>query len=53
VAGTPKDCADGLRAVVEAGADLILLHPVNGDPSLLERLAAEVSPAVTKDRPGA
>jgi alkanesulfonate monooxygenase SsuD/methylene tetrahydromethanopterin reductase-like flavin-dependent oxidoreductase (luciferase family) len=40
VAGTPEDCVAGLRAVVEAGAELILLDPIDDDPAVLRRLAA-------------
>ena len=46
VAGTPQECADGLRAVHAAGAELVLLDPVDGSLSVLERLAGEVLPAV-------
>lgn len=47
VAGTPAQCAAGLREVVDAGAGLLLLDPVDGSVEQLERLAAEVLPAVT------
>jgi probable F420-dependent oxidoreductase len=47
VAGTPADCAAGLRDVADAGARLLLLDPLDGAPEQLERLAAEVLPAVT------
>jgi alkanesulfonate monooxygenase SsuD/methylene tetrahydromethanopterin reductase-like flavin-dependent oxidoreductase (luciferase family) len=46
VAGTPADCVEGIRAVAEAGAELVLLDPMDGDPGVLERLAAEVVPGV-------
>jgi len=46
VAGTPAQCAAGLREVVDAGAGLLLLDPVDGSVEQLERLAAEVIPAV-------
>ena len=46
VAGTPAQCAAGLREVVDAGAGLLLLDPVDGSGcEQLERLAAEVLPA--------
>jgi probable F420-dependent oxidoreductase len=46
VFGTPADCAAGLRAVRDAGAELVLLDPIDGSPEQLERLAGEVVPAV-------
>ena len=48
VTGTPQQCADGLRAVSAAGAELVLLDPVDGSPAVLERLAGEVLPAVLR-----
>ena len=47
VAGPPDVCADGLRAVVSAGAELLLLNPLVDDSQQLERLAAEVIPLVS------
>jgi hypothetical protein len=48
VSGTPADVVGGLRAVIEAGAQTILLHPlganVTEDREQMERLAAEVIP---------
>jgi probable F420-dependent oxidoreductase len=46
VAGTPADCVGGLRAVADAGAELILLNTLVDDTAQMERLAAEVMPAV-------
>jgi alkanesulfonate monooxygenase SsuD/methylene tetrahydromethanopterin reductase-like flavin-dependent oxidoreductase (luciferase family) len=50
VAGTPDDVAGGLRAVVDAGAETILLNPLGAtvaeDREQMERLAAEVLPQV-------
>ncbi len=46
VAGPPEACIDGLRDVVAAGAELILLNPLVDDMQQLERLAAEVLPGV-------
>lgn len=40
VAGTPDECAAGVRAVVEAGAQMVLLDPLDDDPTVLRRLAA-------------
>jgi probable F420-dependent oxidoreductase len=47
VTGPPEACADGLRAVVSAGAELLLLNPLVDDAQQLERLAAEVIPLVS------
>jgi len=48
VSGTPGDVARGLREVVDAGAQLLLLNPVGVDVGenreQMERLAAEVIP---------
>src|ERR1700761_3842382 len=46
-AGPAAACAAGMRAVAEAGAELILLNPLVDDAQQLERLAAEVIPALT------
>ena len=42
----PEACAAGIRAVAEAGAELILLNPLIDDAQQLERLAGEVIPAL-------
>jgi probable F420-dependent oxidoreductase len=48
VSGTPDDVANGLREVIDAGAQTILLNPVGEtvteDREQMERLAAEVIP---------
>jgi probable F420-dependent oxidoreductase len=48
VSGTPDDVVRGLRAVIDAGAEMILLNPVGDDVAhdreQMERLAAEVIP---------
>jgi alkanesulfonate monooxygenase SsuD/methylene tetrahydromethanopterin reductase-like flavin-dependent oxidoreductase (luciferase family) len=44
--GPPADVARGLREVVGAGAQLVLLHPMADDGEQLERLAGEVLPLV-------
>ena len=48
VSGTPDDVARGLRAVIDAGAEMLLLNPVGADVNenreQMERLAAEVIP---------
>jgi probable F420-dependent oxidoreductase len=46
VAGTPADCIAGLRDVADAGAELILLNTLVDDTAQMERLAAEVMPAL-------
>ncbi len=46
VVGPPAACATGIREVVDAGAELILLNPLVDDAEQMERLAAEVIPAV-------
>ena len=51
VSGTPEDVVRGLREVVDAGAQMILLNPVGEnvgvDREQMERLAAEVIPQLT------
>ena len=48
VSGTPADVVVGLRAVIDAGAEMILLNPLGDtvaqDREQMERLAAEVLP---------
>lgn len=44
VAGTPDDCAAGLREVAAAGAELILLDPLFDELDQIHRLATEVIP---------
>ncbi len=46
-AGPPEQCVAGIRAVADAGAELILLNPMIDDAHQLERLAAEVIPALS------
>jgi probable F420-dependent oxidoreductase len=46
-AGPPAACAEGIRAVAAAGAELILLNPLVDDTEQLERLATEVIPALS------
>ncbi|BBX09745.1 luciferase [Mycolicibacterium aichiense] len=51
VAGTPSDVVRGLREVIDAGAQTLLLHPVGAslaeDREQMERLAAEVIPQLS------
>ncbi|WP_433443453.1 LLM class flavin-dependent oxidoreductase [Nonomuraea sp. CA-141351] len=44
VAGTPDDCVRGIRDVIDAGADMILLNPMFDDFEQMDRLAADVLP---------
>ena len=46
LAGPAEECTAGIRAVADAGAELILLNPLVDDAQQLERLAAEVIPAL-------
>ncbi len=46
LAGPGEECTAGIRAVADAGAELILLNPLVDDAQQLERLAAEVIPAL-------
>ena len=47
LAGPPETIAAGIRVVADAGAELILLNPLLDDAQQLERLAAEVIPALS------
>jgi probable F420-dependent oxidoreductase len=47
VIGPPEVCAEGLRAVADAGAELILLNPLFDEAEQMERLVAEVVPKVS------
>jgi probable F420-dependent oxidoreductase len=44
VFGPPDACVRGLRDVADAGAEMILLNPLNNEAAQMERLAAEVVP---------
>jgi probable F420-dependent oxidoreductase len=44
VCGPPAACVEGLAAVIEAGAEMILLNPLFDEFEQMERLAAEVVP---------
>jgi probable F420-dependent oxidoreductase len=46
VTGPPEACASGLRAVADAGAEMILLNTVVDQAEQMERLAADVLPSV-------
>jgi probable F420-dependent oxidoreductase len=47
LAGPAAQCAAGIRAVADAGAELILLNTLVDDAQQLERFAAEVIPALS------
>ena len=47
LAGPAEECTAGIRAVADAGAELILLNPLLDDAHQLEQLAAEVIPALS------
>jgi probable F420-dependent oxidoreductase len=47
LAGPAEDCIAGIRAVADAGAELIMLNPLVDEAVQLERLAAEVIPALS------
>jgi probable F420-dependent oxidoreductase len=47
VSGRPEACVQGLREVVDAGAQLILLNPLFEDREQMERLATQVAPQLT------
>ena len=46
VAGTPEECVAGLRDVVAAGAELVVLNPLRRVREQMERLATDVIPYV-------
>jgi probable F420-dependent oxidoreductase len=46
VAGTPDECVQGLQEVAAAGAETIMLNPLFDDLAQMERLTAEVIPAL-------
>jgi probable F420-dependent oxidoreductase len=47
VSGPPEACVRGLREVADAGAGLILLNPLFDEAAQMERLSAEVVPALS------
>ena len=46
VAGTPAECAAGVRAVIDAGAELVLFTPMYDVTEHMEQIAAELIPAL-------
>jgi probable F420-dependent oxidoreductase len=47
VTGPPDLCAQGVREVAEAGAELVVFTPFFDEPEQMERLAAEVVPQLS------
>ena len=51
VSGTPDDVVRGVREVIDAGAEMVLLNPVGQDVAedreQMERLAADVIPLLS------
>jgi alkanesulfonate monooxygenase SsuD/methylene tetrahydromethanopterin reductase-like flavin-dependent oxidoreductase (luciferase family) len=48
VSGRPCDVVAELQTIVDAGADLLVLHPLYDDADQMERLAAEVVPLLNR-----
>jgi alkanesulfonate monooxygenase SsuD/methylene tetrahydromethanopterin reductase-like flavin-dependent oxidoreductase (luciferase family) len=46
VTGTVAECVDGVRAVIEAGAEMILFTPLYDNVEHLELIAGEIIPAL-------
>ncbi|MFG1792879.1 LLM class flavin-dependent oxidoreductase [Nocardia sp. NPDC049149] len=46
VCGAPETCIEGLRAVADIGAEMILINPLFDSASQMERVVAEVLPHV-------
>jgi probable F420-dependent oxidoreductase len=42
VFGSPRTCIEGVREVIDAGAELVLFTPLHDEAAQMERLAAEV-----------
>ncbi len=47
VTGPPDAIVAGVREVIDAGAELVMFNPLFDDLEQMERLAAEVIPALT------
>jgi alkanesulfonate monooxygenase SsuD/methylene tetrahydromethanopterin reductase-like flavin-dependent oxidoreductase (luciferase family) len=45
--GSPEVCADGVREVIDAGAEMILFTPLRDEAAQLEFLAAAVIPGIS------
>jgi probable F420-dependent oxidoreductase len=46
VFGSPSTCIDGVREVIDAGAELVLFTPLHDEATQMERIAAEVASAL-------
>jgi probable F420-dependent oxidoreductase len=46
VFGSPAACIEGVRDVVDAGAEWVLFTPLHDEAAQMERIAAEVVPAI-------
>src|SRR5690348_2093334 len=46
VFGSPRTCIDGVREVIDAGAELVLFTPLHDEAAQMERLATEVVAAL-------
>lgn len=46
IAGTPDDCVRAVRAVIDAGAELVLFTPLYDQPEHAELIAREIIPAL-------
>jgi probable F420-dependent oxidoreductase len=46
VFGSPRTCVEGVREVIDAGAELVLFTPLHEGAAQMERLAGEVVPAL-------
>jgi alkanesulfonate monooxygenase SsuD/methylene tetrahydromethanopterin reductase-like flavin-dependent oxidoreductase (luciferase family) len=46
VAGTVAECVDGVRAVIEAGAEMILFTPLYDNVEHMELIADQIIPAL-------
>ena len=46
VFGSPRTCIEGVREVIDAGAELVLFTPLHREGTQMERLVAEVVPAL-------
>ena len=49
VTGTVAECVDGVRAVIEAGAEMILFTPLYDNVEHLELIAGQIIPALTEE----
>ena len=47
VVGPPEACARGLREIIDAGAERVLLNPMFDEAEQMERLVAEVVPLLS------